>query len=119
VTGYEREIIMLVLWLVFMGLFILALAMPLAQRFGYAYGQWGSLRDMLEGTAALVAQSVLFAVFMGFVGGSLLGAGGVLPFALAGEVFSLLVLAVLGTINAVRSLPAHTRFSGYAPNLSE
>ena len=110
---------MLVLWLIFMALFIAALALPLAQKFAYAFGQWGTLRDMLEGIAGILLAGLLFSAFMGAVGYGLMGAAGLMGFALVGEIFSLLVLAVLGTYNAVRSLPAHHCYDHFAANLSE
>ncbi len=109
---------MLVLWLFFMGLFIVALALPLAQRFAYSFG-WGSLRATLEGMAGLVVAGLGFSAFMGLIGLGTMGVGGLMGFALVGEIFSLLVLALLGTFNAVRSTPAHSRYTHYASNLSE
>ncbi|MBI5667691.1 MAG: hypothetical protein HZC41_06755 [Chloroflexi bacterium] len=110
---------MLVLWLIFMGLFIVALALPLAQRFAYAFGQWGSLRATLEGMAGVVLAGVLFSVFMGLIGFGLMGAAGLMGFALVGEIFSLLVLAIMGTVNVLRAMPTHHPYDHFAPNLSE
>jgi hypothetical protein len=118
-TAVQEDIIMLVLWLLFMGLFIVALALPLAQRFAYAFGQWGSLRATLEGMAGLVLVGVLFSAFLGLIGLGMMGTGGLMGFALIGEIFSLLVLALLGTFNAVRSTPAHSHYNHYVSNLSE
>lgn len=109
---------MLVLWLIFMGLFIVALALPLAQRFAYAIG-WGSLRATLEGMVGTVLAGVLFSAFMGLIGFGLMGAAGLMGFALVAEIFSLLVLAVLGTINVMRAMPTHSRYNHFAANLSE
>ena len=109
---------MLVLWLIFMALFIVALALPLAQRFAYSFG-WGSLRATLEGMAGLVLAGVLFSLFMGMIGLGMMGTGGLMGFALIGEIFSLLVLALLGTFNAIRSTPTHSRYNRYVSNLSE
>lgn len=86
-----------ILWLVFMGLLIGFLAVPLAQRFGYAYGRFGRMSDMLLVIVGAVIGGVLVTALGGAIGASTGGDGGAIVGGIIGAVISVALLALLST----------------------
>jgi uncharacterized membrane protein YeaQ/YmgE (transglycosylase-associated protein family) len=97
-----------ILWLLFMGLVIGFLAVPLAQRIGYRYGRFGRTGDLIAVIAATVIGGVLVVLVGGAVGASLSGDGGAIVGGIIGAVIAIGLLAAFST-QAANSDPANTQ----------
>lgn len=93
---------MAILWLGFMSLFLVALGIPLVQRFVYSAGHTGLLRDVVEGFVAFLLEVLVFTGVLVIVGYLAFGIGGAMSLGLVGLTVSFLVVGILGTFSAIR-----------------
>ncbi len=95
---------MAILWLGFMGLFLMALGYPLAQRFSYYNRRSGAVLTILEGYAAFLLEVSLFTIVMAAAGYVFFGTTGAVVLGLVGMAVSFLLGSVLGTFSAAHEL---------------
>lgn len=93
---------MAILWLGFMSLFLVALAIPVVQHFMYSSGRFGLGREIVEGFLAFFAEVFLFSAALGIAGYFAFGAGGAVMMGLTGVTLSFMVVGILGAFSAVR-----------------
>ena len=93
---------MAILWLGFMSLFLVALGIPLVQRFVYSAGHHGLVREIFEGFAAYLLEVLIFSGFLGVVGYVVFGVGGGVTMGMTGLAVSFILVGILGTFSAVR-----------------
>ncbi len=93
---------MAILWLVFMSLFLVALGIPLVQRFMYAAGHKGLLRDIVGGFVTFILEVALFTSLLAVVGYVAFGVGGALALGVTSLMVSFFVVGILGTLSALR-----------------
>src|SRR5262245_2039958 len=93
---------MAILWLGFMSLFLIALGIPLVQRFMYSAGHSGLVREIMEGFIAFMLEVLVFSGFMGLVGYVAFGLGGAVTLGLVGLAVSFILVSILGTVSAMR-----------------
>jgi uncharacterized membrane protein YeaQ/YmgE (transglycosylase-associated protein family) len=82
------------LWLLFMGLIVGFVAVPLAQHFGYAYGRFGRTGDIVAVLVGSLVGAGLFAVVMGALGGAVMQEVGIVAGGLIGAVLAVIMLAL-------------------------
>jgi hypothetical protein len=92
---------MAILWLGFMSLFLMALGIPLVQRFVYAVGR-GHIQAIIGGFAALLLAVLVFSGFLGMIGYFTFGIGGGVTLMLSGIAGSFILVAILGTFSSAR-----------------
>lgn len=93
---------MAVLWLGFMSLFVVALAMPLVQHFMYSAGHRGLVRDIVGGFVTFVLEVAVFTGLMAVAGYVVFGVGGALTLGITGLTVSFVVVGILGAVSAIR-----------------
>jgi hypothetical protein len=93
---------MAILWLGFMSMFVVALGIPLVQRFIYAAGSKGLLRDIVGGFVTFILEVVMFTGLLTVVGYVAFGVGGALTLGVTGLTVSFVVVSILGTVSALR-----------------
>lgn len=93
---------MAILWLGFMSLFLVALGIPLVQRFVYTAGHSGLAREIIEGFVTYLLEVLVFSGFLGIVGYLAFGVGGGVTMGLTGLSVSFILVSILGTFSAVR-----------------
>lgn len=91
---------MAILWLGFMGLFLVALTFPIAQRFAYTHS--GLTRQIVEAALALLMVVALFTGLFALIGYLTFGLAGAVTMGLAGMTASFIVVAIAGTSTAIR-----------------
>jgi uncharacterized membrane protein YeaQ/YmgE (transglycosylase-associated protein family) len=96
------------LWLVFMGLLIGFLAVPLAQRIGYRYGRFGRTGDLLVVIVATVIGGLILTAIGSAIGSSLSGDGGAIVGGILGAIIALGLLTLFST-TAATTEPANTQ----------
>ena len=82
------------IWLLFMGLLLGFLAVPIAQRFGYAYGRFGRTGDLVAVVVATMIGGLLLAALGSGIGASLSGDGGAIVGGIIGAVIAIGLLAL-------------------------
>jgi hypothetical protein len=104
-------LIMAILWLVFMSLFLAALVIPLAQRFGYSGGHAGKLGDILSGFARFLLEVIAFSAFMALAGYLVAGTAAAVTLGLVGLAVGFLVVSILSTVSALSEWRTQERLS--------
>jgi hypothetical protein len=92
---------MAILWLGFMSMFLVALAIPVVQHFMYSAGRFGLVREIVQGFVAFVLEVLLFSAILGVAGYVVFGAGGAVAMGLTGLTVSFVVVGILGVFSAV------------------
>jgi hypothetical protein len=100
---------MAILWLGFMSLFLVALAIPVVQHFMYSAGRFGLVREIVQGFVAFLLEVVLFSAILGIAGYLAFGAGGAVTMSLTGLTVSFIVVGILGVFSAVQQRRVTTR----------
>jgi hypothetical protein len=91
---------MAILWLGFVSMFLVALAIPVVQHFMYSAGRVALIRQIVEGFVAFVLEVALFTAFVGIAGYLTAGVGGAMAFGLTGLTVSFIVVSILGAFRA-------------------
>jgi hypothetical protein len=91
---------MMILWLGFMALFLVALGAPLAQKFAYAGSHRGLAVEVVEGVAVTVAGVVIFAGLLAAAGYVAFGLSGAFGMGLIGAFVGFIVVSIVSTFMA-------------------
>ena len=86
---------MAILWLGFMSLFLVALGIPLVQRFMYAAGHNSLPRGVVGGFVTFILEVVLFTGLLAVVGYVGFGVGGGLALGVVGLTVSFFIVGIL------------------------
>lgn len=97
-----------VIWLIIMGVIFGFLAVPLAQRIGYAYGRFGRTGDLVAVIVATIVGGVLLAVLGSLLGASASGDSGAIIGGILGAVLAIVLLVVFST-KAANDEPTNTQ----------
>ncbi|MBI5667692.1 MAG: GlsB/YeaQ/YmgE family stress response membrane protein [Chloroflexi bacterium] len=88
------------IWLIVMALFIAALAGPVARQFGWSYGRFGRLGDMLVVVVGAILGSVILTAIFSAVGFQAGGDNGALIGGFVGAMIAVVLMVLFGAASA-------------------
>jgi len=88
------------IWLVLMGILLAFIAVPIAQRVGYAYGRFGRMGNMILVIVGTLVAGVLFSLLTSAIGMEVSGESGALIGGIIGGVLVILLLSAFAVKSA-------------------
>lgn len=88
---------MYIVWLLFMGLIVGFIVVPIAQRLGYSYGRFGRGGDLAAVVVGTLLGGILLTILASVVGGAINGTVGAIIGGIIGAIAAVVLLSIFAT----------------------